>query len=83
MVLGTNPFSSFPQPKKTIEAVQHLDFIVTIDNLPMEIAGWSDVVFPACTYLERDDDLKTAPFRTPFVAMRQKVIEPRYDSKLT
>jgi thiosulfate reductase / polysulfide reductase chain A len=81
MVFGTNPFSSFTQPKKTIEAVQHLDFIVTIDNLPMEIAGWSDVVLPECTYLERYDDLKTAPFRTPFVALRQKAIEPMYDSK--
>jgi thiosulfate reductase / polysulfide reductase chain A len=83
MVFGTNPFSSFPQPKRTIEAVQHLDFIATIDNLPVEIAGWSDVVFPACTYLERYDDLKTAPFRIPFTAMRQMVIEPMYDSKPT
>jgi thiosulfate reductase / polysulfide reductase chain A len=81
MVYGTNPFSSFPQPKKTIEAIQHLDFLVTIDNLPMEIAGWSDVILPECTYLERYDDVKTAPFRTPFVALRQKAIEPMYDSK--
>ena len=81
MVYGTNPFSSMPQPKKTIEAIQHLDFLVTIDNLPMEIAGWSDIVLPECTYLERYDDLKSPPFREPFVAMRQKAIEPMYDSK--
>ena len=81
MVYGTNPFNSFPQPKKTIEAVQHLDFIVTIDNLPVEIAGWSDVVLPECTYLERYDDLNSAPYRVPFVAMRQKAIEPLYDTK--
>ena len=81
MVYGTNPFNSFPQTKKTIEAMQHLDFIVTIDNLPVEIAGWSDVVLPECTYLERYDDLNSAPYRVPFVAMRQKAIEPMYDSK--
>jgi thiosulfate reductase / polysulfide reductase chain A len=81
MVYGTNPLNSLPQPKKTIEAIQHLDFIVTIDNLPVEMAGWSDVVLPECTYLERYDDLKSAPYRVPFAAMRQKAIEPMYDSK--
>jgi thiosulfate reductase / polysulfide reductase chain A len=81
MVYGTNPFNSFTQPQKTIEAIRHLDFLVTIDNLPVEIAGWSDVVLPECTYLERDDELNTAPFRVPFVAMRQKAVEPMYDSK--
>ena len=81
MVYGTNPLNSFTQPNKTIEAIKHLDFIVTIDNLPVEIAGWSDVVLPECTYLERYDELNTAPFRVPFVAMRQKAVEPLYDSK--
>ena len=81
MIYGTNPLNSFPQPKKTIEAIQHLDFIVTVDNLPMEIAGWSDVILPECTYLERYDDLKGAPFKIPFTALRQKTIEPMYDSK--
>ena len=81
MVYGTNPLNSVPQPKKTIEAIQHLDFIVTVCNLPIEIAGWSDVVLPECTYLERYDDLNSAPYRVPFAAMRQKAIEPMYDSK--
>ena len=81
MAYGTNPLNSFTQPAKTIEAIQHLDFIVTIDNLPVEIAGWSDVVLPECTYLERYDDLSSAPYRVPFVAMRQKAIDPLYDSK--
>ncbi len=81
MVYGTNPLNSMPQPKKTIEAIQHLDFVATVCNLPVEIAGWSDVVFPECTYLERYDDLVTAPYRVPFAAMRQKAIEPMYDSK--
>jgi thiosulfate reductase/polysulfide reductase chain A len=81
MAYGTNPINSFTQPAKTIESIQHLDFIVTIDNLPIEIAGWSDVVLPECTYLERYDDLSSAPYRVPFVAMRQKAIDPLYDSK--
>jgi thiosulfate reductase/polysulfide reductase chain A len=81
MVYGSNPISSFTQQKKTYDAIQHLDFIVSVVNLPIEIAGWSDVVLPECTYLERYDDFNSPPFRVPFVAMRQKAIEPMYDSK--
>ena len=39
------------------------------------------MVLPECTYLERYDDLNSAPYRVPFAAMRQKAIEPMYDSK--
>ena len=81
MVYATNPFNSFSQPKKTYEAVQHLDFIVTIENLPVEMTGWSDVVLPECTYLERYDDLLTPPFRVPFVALRQPAVKPMYGTK--
>ncbi|MEN6474958.1 MAG: molybdopterin-dependent oxidoreductase [Syntrophaceae bacterium] len=81
MVYGTNPLSSFTQPQKTYAALQHLDFIVSVANLPIEIAGWSDVVLPECTYLERYDDLNSPPFRVPFAALRQPAIAPMYDSK--
>lgn len=81
MVYGSNPLNSFTQPKKTIEAIQHLDFIVTVANLPIEMAGWSDVVLPECTYLERDDDFSNPPFRTPFAALRQKAVEPMRNSR--
>ncbi|MGM0576041.1 MAG: molybdopterin-containing oxidoreductase family protein [Myxococcota bacterium] len=81
LVYGTNLIQSLPDARETIEAIQNLDFIATVDVLPAEIAGWSDVVLPEATYLERDDDIYSSNFREPFIAVRQKAVEPMYDSK--
>ena len=81
MVYGSNLPSTLPNPEQTYKAIQELDFLVTIDVLPAEICGWSDVVLPEATYLERCDDLVAAPYREPFVAVRQEVVPPMYETK--
>ena len=81
IVYGTNLLQTLPNPKQTMQAIQALDFIVSIDVLPAEICGWSDVVLPECTYLERCDSLWSPAYKQPFVAVRQPVVEPMYDSK--
>lgn len=81
MVYGTNLIQALPNPQQTIEAIQALDFIVSVDVLPAEICGWSDVVLPEATYLERCDDVFAPYYKEPFVAIRQPVVEPMYDSK--
>jgi thiosulfate reductase/polysulfide reductase chain A len=81
LVYGTNLVQSVPQPARTREAIQRLDFIVSIDVLPSEICGWSDVVLPECTYLERYDDLRAPAWEQPFVALRQPAIDPMFDSR--
>ena len=81
MVYGTNLIQALPNPKQTKEAIQALDFIVSVDVLPAEICGWSDVVLPECTYLERCDEVWSPAYKQPFVAVRQKAVEPMYDSK--
>ncbi len=81
MVYGSNLIQSLPEPEKTKEAIRNLDFIVSIDVLPMEICGWSDVVLPEAVYLERYDDFHNPPYETPYIALRQPVVEPFADSK--
>lgn len=81
MVYDTNLIMSLPQPEKTIEAIQNLDFIFVVDVLPTEITGWADVVLPEATYLERWDDVANMAFKRPFLAVRQEVVPPLYDSK--
>jgi thiosulfate reductase/polysulfide reductase chain A len=81
MVYGTNLLQSLPDPRQVQKAIQELDFIVAIDVLPMEICGWADVVLPECTYLERYDDVWTPAYKQPFVALRQPVVEPMYESR--
>jgi thiosulfate reductase/polysulfide reductase chain A len=81
MVNGTNLLTSLPQPAKTLRAIQDLEFLVTVDVLPAEMVGWADVVLPEATYLERCDELLTPAYREPYIAVRQPVVEPMYDSK--
>ena len=80
-VYGTNLIHSVPRMKHTIEAIRSLDLLVSVDVLPAEICGWSDVVLPESTYLERHDDLWTPRYKQPFVALRQPVVEPMYQSR--
>ncbi len=81
MVYGSNLIQSIPQKKKTIEAIEKLDFMVAIDVLPAEITGWADVVLPECTYLERWDDIHAPDYSEPYAAIRQPAVEPLLQSK--
>jgi thiosulfate reductase/polysulfide reductase chain A len=81
LVYGTNLVKSLPSPRRVMEAIDALDFIAVIDVLPVEIAGWADVVLPESTYLERCDDVYAATYKIPFLAVRQPVVEPMYDSR--
>jgi thiosulfate reductase / polysulfide reductase chain A len=81
MVYGSNLPITLPNPEQTARAIQELEFLVTVDVLPAEIVGWSDVVLPEATYLERCDELFAPPWRQPYVAVRQEVVPPMYDSK--
>jgi len=81
MVYGSNLPTTLPSPEETYAAIQELEFLVTVDVLPAEIVGWSDVVLPESTYLERCDEVFAPPWREPYVAVRQEVVPPMYDSK--
>ncbi len=81
MVYGSNLPTTLPDPRRTYEAIQKLDFLVTVDVLPAEICGWSDVVLPEATYLERCDELHNPYYKQPFAAVRQEVVKPMYESK--
>ncbi|NOX87090.1 MAG: molybdopterin-dependent oxidoreductase [Chlorobi bacterium] len=81
IVYGTNLMASLPDQKKTLEAISHLDFLVVIDTMPMDITSYADIVLPECTYLERYDSLRTSPHREPVIALRMPAAKPKYDSK--
>ena len=81
MVYGSNLPKTLPNPEQTYRAIQELEFLVSVDVLPTDIVGWSDVVLPEATYLERCDELHSPSFRQPYVAVRQEVVPPMYDSK--
>jgi thiosulfate reductase / polysulfide reductase chain A len=81
MVYGSNLPTTLPDPRRTYEAIEKLQFLVSVDVLPAEICGLSDVVLPEATYLERCDEVHNPPYSQPYIALRQEVVPPMYDSK--
>jgi thiosulfate reductase/polysulfide reductase chain A len=77
---GCNLLNSIPDPERTIEAFQALDFFLAIDVLPQEHIAWADVVLPEATFLERYDPPTTISYKTPFIQMREPAIEPMHDT---
>ncbi len=81
IVNGTNLIMTLPDQKKTLEAINNLDFMVVVDTMPMEITGYADVVLPECTYLERYDSLRVVQGRNPNIALRMPAAKPKYNTK--
>jgi len=81
IVYGCNVPLTLPDTARTIDAMGQLEFVVAVDTMPAEVTGYADVVLPECTYLERFDDLEASPYRVPYVALRQPVVEPLYDTR--
>ncbi|NNE42872.1 MAG: molybdopterin-dependent oxidoreductase [Gemmatimonadetes bacterium] len=81
MVYKQNPLHSVPESRKTLEMMEKLDFICTIDTQVSDTAWMSDVVLPESFYLERTDPLHSLSGAVPVVAMRQQVVPPRHDTR--
>ena len=81
IVMGTNLPVTMPDTKRTLAALQNMEFIVAIDTMPSEIVSYADVVLPEATYFERYDDIRVSPHRQPNIALRVPAAEPRWDSK--
>jgi len=80
-VVGSNLIATMPDVKRTIEAVNNLEFVVVVDTMPAEITGYADIVLPECTYIERYDTPRVSEHRIPTIALRTPAAEPRFDSK--
>lgn len=76
-----NPMQSVPNIAKTRKMFEQMDLVVTIDTMPSDTVMMSDVVLPECTYLEREDPVKSFAGVQPAIVLRNKVINPLYETK--
>jgi thiosulfate reductase/polysulfide reductase chain A len=82
IVYGQNVLESIPQQQQTLQAIGKLDLMVVVDVMPMEQVNYADLVLPEATYLERyDPPAVVASAKRPFVAVRQPVTQPLYESR--
>jgi len=80
-VYKQNPMLSVPNTAKTKKMLEKLDLVVVIDTMPSDTAMMADVILPECTYLEREDPIKSFAGIEPAIVLRQKSIDPMYESK--
>ena len=76
-----NPMMNMPNSAKTAQMLKKMELVVAIDTMPSDTVMYADVVLPECTYLERTDPVKTFGGVEPAIAVRNKVIEPMYQTK--
>lgn len=76
-----NPMQAVPNVNKTKKMFENLDLVVTIDTMPSDTVMMSDVILPECTYLEREDPVKSFAGTEPAIVLRNKVIEPMFETK--
>jgi thiosulfate reductase / polysulfide reductase chain A len=79
----TNPMQTAANRQKTIEMINHLDFMMTIDIAMSDTAWMADLVLPASSYLERIDPLscQQGVSTGPCLVTRDPVVEPMFESK--
>ncbi len=78
LVSRQNPVLSLPDRARTLQAINKLDFLVTVDIIMNDTSWYSDVVLPEASYLERYDPLHIVDRK---IYLRQPVIEPQGDAK--
>ena len=76
-----NPMLTIPNTAKTRRLFEQMDLVVTIDTMPSDTVMMSDVVLPESTYLEREDPVRSFGGVEPAIALRQKVIDPLFDTR--
>ena len=76
-----NIMQNMPNISKTKQMLEKMDLVVVIDTMPSDTAVMADVILPECTYLEREDMVVSFNSLEPSLALRNKVIEPLYESR--
>jgi thiosulfate reductase / polysulfide reductase chain A len=79
----TNPMATGANRRKTIEMIQKLDFMVSVDITMSDTAWMADLVLPAPTYLERQDPISPVQGVTAgaCIVTRDPVVPPLFESK--
>ncbi len=76
-----DPLMGFPDPERLKKIWDRLDLLVSVTFSWSDTAWYSDVVLPLSPYLERESIIATKNSLKPHFFVRQRALEPRYDTK--
>jgi len=78
VITGGNPSLEWPDNRRTVEALQALEFLMVIDVVLSPDSKYAHVVLPACTFLERDEHRVNVYQNLSCITTRSQVVEPRF-----
>jgi len=81
MIFKQDPMNALPDQAKTMRMLEQMEFVAAIDIQMSDTAWYADVLLPESTYLERTDPIEVLSGIWPVVVLRQRVIQPLYDTK--
>lgn len=82
VIAGQNPIGGSSGGHEIAKALQKLEMVAVISPFFNETAMFADVILPDCTFMERDEPLRTK-YKSPLptMAVNRKAVEPLWDSK--
>ena len=82
-IAGENPLTSFPDRAKVKAALEAVEFLVVSELFLTETAAMADVVFPACSFAEKEGTITSTDRRVQYIkpAIR-KIAQTRTDFEI-
>ena len=74
-----NPLTMNPDINSLKNAMNNVEYIVTVDQFITDTARFSDIILPAQSFFEYEDVF--TGYWTPYLSYCSKIIEPFYESK--
>lgn len=79
--LGDPIQQHFADYNKTLKWLSSLDFIAVIDICFGSTSAYADLILPVCSKFEADEDIESIKSCYNHVLLREKVIDPLFESK--
>ncbi|MEZ4524520.1 MAG: molybdopterin-dependent oxidoreductase [Desulfobacterales bacterium] len=76
-----DPLMGFADPDHLQKVFSNLDLLVSVTFSWSDTAWYSDVILPMSPYLERESILASKSDLIPYLFIRKRAVEPRYDTK--
>lgn len=81
VALGDAFLMHYANTNRTKEWLKSLDFVMVCDIYHTMSCDWADIVLPACSKFELNEDVGSVKDARDYVELQQKVIDPLFESK--
>lgn len=81
VALGDSLLMHYANTNKTVEWLQKMDFVLVVDIYHCMSCDWADIVLPACSKFELNEDVGSVKSARDYALLQQKVIDPLFESK--